>query len=233
MPRKKSKNNISENPFSYHSLLISKPGQYLKYCDIFGPSFSLKVNNQDTYKSGVGAILTIIWIVLVILGVAHLMYELLDTTSPSSTISKEHADSNLELDLYKNNIYPGFAVLSNNGTGILLKNNTEFFSFFTHKARMVYLKSATTFQDKDKFFEDAIYLNHHHIDCSDINDTRITDQAAEDKVSTNFFENINICSDTDDTNSLKIKGSPSTEDYRYLEFLFYPCSLEPSKCAPI
>lgn len=195
-----------------------------KNLDIFSQNFGFKVNkSSSSFKTHLGATITIICFFLTATGVVIFLMDYLNTTSPKVTISKERTNEFPRIELGDNNFLP-ILTITDSSSAILEESEA--------------IKRATPVITKHEFGPDPsnpLKLKYRaikslrYVDCrqSKLGDRDINKLLEESNTTLYYNLGLLLCpEDMEDPDFWVLEGSGTQFPQFDLSISLYPCSLE-------
>lgn len=197
----------------------------LRHLDLFGKRFGFKVENSESFKTWYGTFASLLCAILVIIGLSTCIVEVLDKTTPVSSMGTLITGVYPKMDLYHEGHVPGLALYSFQ-MGLYLVNSSLVFEYITPVA---FIKTIDFSLESGNLSQKTVVVPV--VPCNSLNSTRLIKIIEEDEKAACFMNYFGICPKIDDKADWQVEGQFPHFPYTKIEYKVFPCSLSnKSKC---
>lgn len=208
---------------------MAKLCEKIKDLDIYGQEYTFKYKTKEKYKTRLGAVLSIVSILIICTITVKIIENYIDTSTPGISSSTRIDQTPPKRNLYTSKF--GFGVgLFVNPSSVIPVNNIP--KYITPLGFVLEMNLSDL--DANKITFDRVEVIQFR-PCSEIEDTTLTDifLNAEDIQVRSFIKNFLLCPDIKQPDDYFVQSNAYSTPFRIIQMTIFPCALpDPADCAP-
>lgn len=195
--------------------------------DIFGREVSLKALKRTTFKTASGSVLSILFYIFMVFNLFYFIREILDTTNPDIYVSTEFTETSEHINIGKTKQIPGFAIFQTGFEGVYPKTVDQLSKYIT-----VEMEIHEITQEAGELID----LKKTKLEITECKNSRKSDSilvALSTSKGQQFIQRFGKCLNNSADSDLFVYGTNIDSKYKFIQINVFPCSLDPSECAPV